>query len=173
MAIKGAEYAVTRIVATLQLYLPTELDLIDAEMADTITLADVDNAAYYEYENPSAEMEHVLYINVNADDSEALITDTITNSPGRMVDEHSVAVSVTLKDSGNENPTLTKRRVMRYARAICRVLTVKYPTLTETVTRVHRIGANPMTYRLNPEQGEGQFILSAVVPLKVVTHESL
>lgn len=175
MAIVGAEYAVSRIIATLQTYLPAELDLIDAEMADGLTLGDIENAAYFEYEADSSIVEFTRAIVVDVEGTDPLIHDTITNSPGRIVDEHSIRVQFDLKDVDNEGPHLTKRRVLRYARAIVRVLAIKYPTLpsagVETVTRVYR--ADTMTYRLNETQGEGQFVRSAVIPFKVITHESL
>lgn len=175
MAIKGAEYAVSRIITTLQTSLPAELDLIDTEMGDGLTLEDVDNAAYYEFEADASLVEHTRAIIVTVDGSDSLGYDTITNSPGRMKAEHSVTVTFHFKDALNEEPHLTKRRVLRYARAIERVLMIKYPTLpsggVETVTRTYRDGT--ATYRLNEQQAEGQFVRSAVIPFKVVTHESL
>lgn len=175
MAIKGAEYAVSQVIATLQAYLPAELNLIDTEMADGLTLDDVDNAAYYEVENDATLVEQVRSILVIVEGSDPLSIDTLLHSPGRVHQEHTIVVTFNLKDVGNEEPHLTKRRVLRYARAIERVLAVKYPTLpsggVETVVRTYR--ADTMTYRLNPEQGEGQNVRSAVIPFKVVTHEQL
>lgn len=175
MAIKGAEYAVSRIIATLQTYLPAERDLIDAEMADGLTLADVDMAAYYDVENDVTLVEQVRSILVIAEGTDPLNIDTTTNSPGRAHEEHTVIVTYNLKDVDNEAPNLTRQRVHREARAIERVLAIKYPTLplagVETVVRTYRDGT--MTYRLSPEQGEGQNVRSAVIPFKVVTHEQL
>lgn len=175
MAIKGAEYAVSRIIATLQSYLPAELDLIDTEMGDGLTLSDVDNAAYLEYETESAAVEHVRSIIVTVEGSDPIAIDSTLVSPGRVHQEHAVTVHFHSKDVENEAPHLTKRRVMRYARAIERVLAVKYPTLpssgVETVVGTFRDGT--MTYRLDPEQGDGQFVRSAVIPFRVVTHEQL
>lgn len=163
---------------TLQTYLPAELDLIDAEEADGVTLADVDNAAYLEFESEAALVEHALAITINPDDggTETIALTSISHTPGNVHAEHAITVAVHLKDVENETPEVTKRRVMRYARAVERVLAVKYPTMpdagAETVFSVSRLGAGPMRYRLNEEQAEGQHVRSAVIPFLVTTYES-
>jgi hypothetical protein len=175
MAIKGAEYAVTRMTATLQTYLPAELDLIEAEMADAVTLDDVPNGAYLEYEADAALVEHALAITVNVIDTEPIEIKSTTNNPGVAHADHNITVGFHLKDTYNEEPHVTKRRVLRYARAIERVLAIKYPTApsggAETVIRIRREEA--MTYRLNEEQAEGQSVRSAAIPFIVTTYEQL
>lgn len=177
MAIRGAEYAVRRMVTTLQTYLPAELDLIEVEEADGVTLADVDNGAYLEFESDAALVEHALAITLDARSSRTISITSISHSPGNQFDEHEITLGLHLKDVENETPEVTKRRVMRYARAIVRVLAVKYPTMpsggAETVFKVSRDGAGDMLYRLNEEQAEGQHVRSAVIPFLVTTYESL
>lgn len=172
MAIKGAEYAVTRIVATLQSYLPAELDLIETEMSDGVTLDDV--ADYYEHEAPASLVPSALCIVVNAESTEPIEIRSTTNTPGVYDADHRVVVRFELKDTYNEEPQVTKRRVLRYARAIERVLAIKYPTLpnggVETVTRTYRI--DPATYG-REDQGEGQFVRTATIPFNVRNYETL
>lgn len=173
MPIRGAEYAVTRVTATLQAQLPAELDLIDAEMGD-FSLDDVPDAAYLEYEATASLVEHPLAIIVNAEATEPMQLTTHTNSPGVYHCEHRIVVRVDLKDSGNEEPAVTKKRVLRYARAIERVLAIKYPTLpnagVETVQSVKRIDA--AIYVLDGQE-PGQFVRSATIPFMVTNYETL
>lgn len=177
MPIRGAEYAVRRMTTTLQTYLPAELDLIEAEEADGLALVDVAAAAYLEFESSASLVEHALAITLDAKQSRTLRTSSITNSPGLQHAEHEIVIGLHLKDVDNETPDITKRRVMRYARGIERVLAIRYPTMplagSETVFSVSRENAGEVLYRLNEEQGEGQFVRSAVIPFLVTTYEAL
>lgn len=172
MAIKGAEYAVTRVSATLQTYLGAELDLIDAEMADGVTLDDV--VGYYEHEAPVDLVDVDIAVVVNAESSEAMEITTQTNSPGIYDCEHRIVVRAEMKNTRNEEPQTMKKRVLRYARAIERVLAIKYPTMpnagVETVTYVRRIDS--ATYA-QEEQIPGQIVRTATVPFIVRNYERL
>lgn len=172
MPIKGAELAVTRITATLQAYLPAELDLIDAEMADGLTLEDVTDI--YEHEAPISLVPSPLCIVVNAESSEPVEITTHTNSPGIYDCEHRIVVRFEMKNTGNEEPQTMKKRVLRYARAIERVLAIKYPTLpnagVETVTYVRRIDS--ATY-LQDGQEAGESVRTATIPFIVRNYEAL
>lgn len=172
MTIKGVEYAVTRITATLQTYLPAELDLIDTEMNDGIALDDVSD--YYEHEAPAAGIPSTIAIVVNAVSTDPIDIKSTTNSPGVYHAEHRIVVMFHLKDIYNEEPQTTKKRVLRYARAIERVLAIKYLTAdfggAETLLRIYRIDS--ATYGTE-EQAEGQNVRTATIPFNVVTYENL
>lgn len=172
MAIKGAEYAVTRITATLQTYLPAELDLIETEMVadNPLTLADVEAAAYFEYEHQSSLVPFDLSITVNVVSTDPMDIKSTLNSPGVYHAQHRIIVSVHKKDTGNEEPQTMKKRVLRYARGIERVLAIKYPTLTATVVSTQRV--DEATY-VAEDQGEGQFTRTATIPFLVTTYENL
>jgi len=133
MPIRGIEYAIDRVVAILQAGLPAELDLVDAIWADGLTLEDIANGAYYKYANQVPLVEHELAILVTPQASRPLQIDSITNSPGRCFADHIVNVEVLVKDAENEEPHKTQSRVLRYASAILRVLSIKNPTLGGTV----------------------------------------
>lgn len=171
MAIKGAEYAAARIVSTLQTYLPAELDLIDAEMADGITLEDVSNAKYYSYEAEAGSLDESPAITVNVEATEPLMLLSTTNSPGLDRSRHRVMVGVHMKNEGNEaDPATMKKRVLRYARAITRILVNKYPTLGGTVLSTTREGE--ATY-ISQDQEPGNYVRSAKIPIVVETYEAL
>jgi len=174
MAIKGAEYAVSRIIATLQAYLLTETALVDAEMADGIPLDDVAAADYYDTEMELGHIPNFPAIVVDVKATAPIEIRSITNSPGLYHAEHAIDVSVHLRDNGNETPSILKKRILRYARAIERVLAIKYPTLAsagvETVIRVYR--QDDATYVMEG-QAPGEFVRSARLPFTVVTYEQL
>ena len=174
MAIRGAERAVARVIAVLQASLPAELDLIDAEEGDGITLTDVDNAAYFDYEDQRVLVEHALAIVVNHTATSPIDLMSDTNSPGVYDAFHDIVVSVSMKDTGNERPSTMKKRVERYARGIERVLAIKNPTLpsggVETVVFVTR--EEDSTF-IQAEQEEGGYVRTATIPFRIRTRENL
>lgn len=173
MAIRGAEYAVTRMIATLQTYLPAELDLIDAEEADFV-LDDVENGHYYDFADPRVLVNSNLAIVVNVSATTPLAIKSTTNSPGVYDVEHTIEVAVHKKGTENEGPATMKKRVLRYARGIERVLAIKYPTLpgggVETVVMARRFG--DVTY-IDTADDEGRYTRTARVPFLVHTYEAL
>jgi hypothetical protein len=174
MPIRGIEYAIDRIVATLQAYLPAELDLVDAMWADGLTLEDIDNGAYYKFANQVALVEHEHSIVVTAQGARPLAVDSITNSPGRVVADYVVHVEIHVKDTGNEAPHLTQSRVLRYANAVLRVLSVKHPTLGGTVFSClpeSEFTFTPVTQA--DDDAAGEFTGSARMPFAVRMDERL
>ena len=154
MAIRGAEYAVARVIAILQANLPAELNLVDAEEADFV-LADVANARYYDAEFEEGHTPEFPAVVVDAKSTDTIALTTTTNSPGIDESEHEVVVSIVLANTENESRSTLKKRVLRYARAIVRVLAIKNPTLTETVVSVKRVGAGAMLY-LGEDNNDGR-----------------
>ena len=171
MAIRGAEYAVSRIVTILQTYLPAELDLIDAEEADSITMDDVANAEYYQGEVDDQHTPEYPAIVVDARSSTPIAITSETHSPGSDQSEHEVVVSVLMNNSANEGKAELKKRILRYARGIVRVLAIKYPTLSGTVLYVKRDGAGAATYQSSEENSV--YLRTAEIPFLVQTYENL
>ena len=175
MAIRGAEYAVSRMVTILQANLAAELDLIDTEEGDGITMADVPNAQYYQGEMDDQHTPAYPAIVVDARSSNVLAITSTTHSPGTDQSEHDVVVSVLMNNSKNESKAILKKRVLRYARAIVRVLAIKNPTLPDggaaTVVEVHREGAGAATYTASEENNV--YLRTAEIPFIVQTYENL
>jgi hypothetical protein len=172
MPILGAEYAVTRITATLQAYLPAELNIIDGEMNDGVTLDDP--VAYYECEMDLGYIPEYPAIVTDVKATLPLDIKSTLVSPGVADELHSITVSAHLRNNGNEDPAVMKKRILRYSRAIVRVLAMKYPTLPnagiETVVSVKREGE--ATYIMQ-EQTTGLLVRTATVPFSVRTYENL
>jgi len=171
MAIRGAEYAVSRMVTILQTYLPAELDLIDAEEADSITMDDVANAQYYRGEVDDQHTPEYPAIVVDARASNPIAITSTTHSPGTDQSEHEVVVSVLMNNSANESKSDLKKRILRYARAVVRVLAIKYSTLSNTVLYVKRDGAGPALYK--DGEDETVYLRTAEIPFLVQTYENL
>lgn len=176
MAIRGAEYAVARIIAVLQANLAAELVLIDAEEADGVTMEDIEVGAYFAFETDAATVTHTKAIVVNVSGSDVVQEDSTSNSPGRMWQEHDIEVAVHVKDVENETSDITKKRVLRYARAIERILSVKLPTLSsggvEQVFRCRRLNAGKSRY-IDPDDQTGEMGRTARIPFIVTTVENL
>lgn len=174
MAVRGPGYAVSRIVSTLQTYLGTELDLIDAEEADGITLDDVANADYHKAELESGYLASYPAIVVNVESTTPIAITSTTNSPGTSHLDSAITVTVHVANAYNEDPENVKERALRYANAIVRVLVMKYPTLpsggTETVVGVYQEGDRAY---ITEEQGEGTYVRTATIPLRVQQYETL
>lgn len=175
MAIRGAEYAVARMVTILQTYLPAELDLIDAEEADGITMDDVANAEYYQGEVDDQHTPEYPAIVVDVRASNPIAITTTTHSPGTDQSDHEIVVSVLMNNSANESKAILKKRILRYARAIVRVLAIKYATLPDgaapTVFRVWREGAGRALYK--DSEDETTYLRTAEIPFLVQTYENL
>lgn len=170
--IKGAEGAVSSMISLLQANLPTEFNLIDAEMADGLTLDDVDAGAYFDYENDVTLIEHGAAIVVNALSTGPVQIDSIVNTPGRDVSEHAIEVFYHLKDTANETPSTTKLRVLRAARAIVRVLAIKNATVESTGRTMQFFREGDATYIIDG-QVSGEYTRSARIPFRVRTVEIL
>lgn len=175
MAIRGAEYVVARVVSILQTYLPTELDLIDAEEGDSITMDDVANAQYYQGELDDQHSPEYPAIIVDALSSTPIAILTTTHSPGSEQADHEIVVSVLMTNSNNESKADLKKRILRYARGISRVLSIKYPTLPSggapTVVSVKRVGAGETLYQAENENSV--YLRTATIPFVVQTYENL
>ena len=175
MAIRGAEFAVSRMVTILQANLAAELDLIDGEEADGITMDDVPNAQFYQGEMDDQHTPEYPAIVVDARASTPIAITTTTHSPGTDQSEHDILVSVLMSNFKNESKADLKKRVLRYARAIVRVLAIKNPTLPDsgapTVLQVRREGAGAATYQASEENGV--YLRTAEIPFLVQTYENL
>jgi hypothetical protein len=171
MPIKGAEYAVAQMITTLQTYLPAELDIIDADMADGITLDDVADADYYAFEVDDAHTPAYPAIVVDARASIPVAITTTTHSPGTDQSDHEIVVSVLMNNSANESKATLKKRILRYARAVVNVAAMKYPRLgTATgIVQCKREGAGPAFYR--DEEDETAYLRTAEIPFLVQTYE--
>ena len=94
--------------------------------------------------------------------------DSISNTPGRVFADHVVHVDFHIKDEWNEDPHKTQSRVLRYANAILRVLSVKNPTLGGTV--FHCLPDSEFTFTPVTQTGddqEGEFTGNAKMPFAV------
>jgi len=174
MAIRGGEYAVARMIAVLQASLPAELDLIDAEESDGIVLDDVPNPAYFDYETQIQNVEHPLAIVVNLVSTSPVRMFSTTNSPGTYEAMHTITVEVSLKNIENKDPDTLKKRILRYARAIERVIVIKNPTLPLAgVEQVVNVGREDDVTYIFQEQEEGADVRTASIPFRVHTRENL
>ncbi len=175
MAIRGAEYAVARVIAVLKSALGTELDLIDAEEGDGLTLADVASADYYDAEFEDGFIPEYPAIVVDAKASRVIDVRSTTVSPGIIHAEHDVEVTILMTNSENEGRGSMKKRSMRYGKAVERVLAMKNPGLpsggAETVVRIRREEAGDMVYR--DDQQDDRYIRATTVPFIVQTYEQL
>lgn len=177
MPIRGAEYAVDRVVAILQANLPAEFDLVQSMAGlDPIPngLEDVPNGSYYKVQMPVALVSDPLAILVYCVGTDPIQIDSVSNTPGRYVAEHFVMVEYQIKDAGNEQPQVTQARVMRSALAIQRVLPIKNVTLGSTVTQIKWL--ERATYGAERGAGEdeaGEFTRIARIPFAVQVHENL
>lgn len=176
MSVRGIEYVLDRIVAILQDSLPAELDLIDAERADGISLEDVPNGAYYKYANQVPLVENSRAILVTPQATQPLSLDSGINQAGqsRYMALHRADVEVHLKDVNLEEPQTTQSRLLRYALAIERVLMMKNYTLGNTVTACYREGDAAYTpVKQSGDDQAGQFTASARLPFTVRLSENL
>ncbi len=175
MAIRGAEYAVARVIAVLKSALGTELDLIDTEEGDGLTLADVASADYYDAEFEDGHVVNYPAIVVDAKATRTLGVTSSTVSPGIIEAEHDIEVTILMTNSENESRGRMKKRSMRYGKAVERVLVVKNPALplagVETVVRIRREEAGDMRYL--DDQQDDRYIRSTTVPFIVQTYEQL
>ncbi|HKB37267.1 MAG TPA: hypothetical protein VKD72_12500 [Gemmataceae bacterium] len=174
MTIKAVEGVISNAIRIMQTFLPAELDIIDGEMSDGLTMEDVPNERYFDYELDETYIPQGPSITITPESTTGLSILSTTNSPGLDRSEHRVIVGVHVKDSGNEGPSSLRKRCLRYERAIVRVLCIKYPTFpnagleTVTVTEVD----GDITYKDTGQEG-GQYVRSARVPLRIRTYESL
>jgi hypothetical protein len=158
-------------ISILQTYLPAELDLIDAEEADGITMDDVANAQYYQGEVDDQHTPEYPAIVVDARASVPIAITSTTHSPGTDQSDHEIVVSVLMNAAANEGKATLKKRILRYARAIVRVLAIKYSTLSDTVVYVKREGAGQAVYK--DSEDETVYLRTAEIPFLVQTYENL
>ena len=116
MPIRGAEYAVVRILATLQTYLAAELDAMETTWADGILLEDI--VDWYDYERDLGYMPSFPAITVVAARSTPRQVVNLISSAGRYDVSHEVLVGVHHKDNGNDAPSILSSRNKRTALAI-------------------------------------------------------
>jgi hypothetical protein len=176
MPIYGPEYAIDRIVATLQANLPAEFDLVQSISGlDPIPngLDDVPNGSYYKIQLPVALVSDPLAILVYAVGSDPLQIDSVVNTPGRWVGDHMVTVEYQIKDTGNEQPHVTQARAMRSATAIIRVLCIKNITLGGTVNRITMTDRTVYGSERGSEDEAGEFTRIARLPFAVRVYENL
>jgi hypothetical protein len=158
-------------ISILQTYLPAELDLIDAEEADGITMDDVANAQYYQGEVDDQHTPEYPAIVVDARASVPIAITSTTHSPGTDQSDHEIVVSVLMNAAASEGKATLKKRILRYARAIVRVLAIKYSTLSDTVVYVKREGAGQAVYK--DSEDETVYLRTAEIPFLVQTYENL
>jgi hypothetical protein len=176
VAVKGAEGAVANIIATLQAHLGAELSLISTEMGDGLPIPDVAAGDYFDWTADEGYIANSPSITVNAEGTTMLEALSTLQSPGLDRSIHRIRVGVHLKPVGNVSnlDSDLKKRLLRYARAVVRVLVLKYPTLpsgaVETVVYCRREGE--AVYK-RVEQNEGQYVLTADIPFQVETYENL
>lgn len=176
MPILGPEYAIDRVVATLQANLPAEFDLMQSIAGlDPIPngLDDVPNGAYKKVQLPTALIEDPLAILVYCTGSDPMAITSVTNTPGQWTGDHFITVEMQIKDIYNEEPHVTQARLMRSAVAIIRVLPIKHVTLDGTVTRIFMF--DRVTYGQEQAGGDeaGEFTRIARIPFAVRVDEHL
>jgi len=137
----------------------------------------VPNGAYYKFNQPVALIENPGSVLVIGETTDPLQIDSITNSPGRYVCEHGIAVEIHLKDTENEQPQVTQSRLFRYAIAIERVLAIKNMTqeatgVSMTFRRVGQATYTAVRQATETDQA-GEFTGSARIPFMARMHESL
>jgi len=168
--IRGAEYAVARVIAILQASLPAELNLIDSERSDGITLDDVDNSRYYDYHAENGYIDNYPAICVTAEATDPIGIGSTINSPGVYNCEHLIRVSVIHKNAGNEGVSPLCKRNKRTALAIERVIAIKNPTLGGTVLSAIREGT--ISYVETGQEPES-YVVTSHAPFKVRTYKNL
>lgn len=174
MTIRGAEYAVARVIATLQAYLPVELNLLDNPGGGlpvmSPALEDIDNARYYDWHADSGYIDNYPAIVVTAEATDPLEITTTTHTPGVYNCEHTIQVSVIHKNAGNESPGSLCRRNKRTALGVERVIAIKYPTCGDDAIFAERAGG--ITY-VEAGQDPESYVVTARIPFRVRLYENL
>lgn len=174
MTIRGAEYAVARVIAVLQANLPAELDLLDTPggglPAMSPRLENVDNARYYDWHADAGYIENYPAIVVTAEGTEPFEITTTTNTPGIYNCIHRVTVAVIHKNAGNEAPGNLCRRNKRTALGVERVIAIKNPTCGDDAIFAERDGE--VTYVESGQTPEA-YVVTSRIPFLVRLYENL
>jgi len=141
--IVGIENAVDQVVAILQANLGAELALIQAERADWIVLDSIRPEPISSSRTSPHSTRTIGRFLVYPTASRPLQYDSVTNTPGRRVAEDVITVEILVKDTANEQPDVTQKRVLRYDLAMMRVLPIKNVTLGGMVNRCTRTARRP------------------------------
>jgi hypothetical protein len=157
-----------RVVQVLQDFLPAELDLIDAEEGGDPT-PDIPNNNYFRYDRRPIPNYPALSMRVLSSRPVQVRQDTFGQ---RTVWEHRIDLLVhdLIADAG-ENALTLQQRLLRYTAALHRVLIVMKEGLQTSAdpTRFVELvtAAGDMTYGPEEDQGQGELIRTATVPISV------
>lgn len=167
MAIRMMSGLPARIIAVLQDYLPTELDLIDAEEADGIVTPDIETWIDWDQKNipgtyPACSIRAV---------SSAPIQ-TLPVLMGQRIDaEHRVDVMFHAGITESDDPSIIQKLMLRYISGAARVLCVQHEAL-DTVADPTRLvelvsWVNQATYGPEAEQQDGTLMRTATLPIAI------
>lgn len=164
-----------RVIQVLQDYLPAELDLIDASLADGITTVDIANADYYDWDIPVIQEYPAVSLRPVSSTPTGKV---YTALMGERIDaEHRIDVMfhVQLSDAAQE-PSLMLKLLYRYIAGAARVLCVTKEAL-QTVADPTRYASmcawvGDAEYGPSVEQEEGALVRTATLPISIRMFEN-
>lgn len=174
MSIRMMSPLPARVAQVLKDYLPTELALIDAEEADSLTTPVIESGDYYEWDTKYIARYPACSIRTVSSTPFEVRPDTF----GKRIDaDHRIDVRfhLTIGQANADNMRLQKF-MHRYIAGAARVLCVMYEAL-QTVADPIRYAelvtwAEPATYGPEEDQGEGTLVRTATLPISVRLTES-
>lgn len=161
-----------RIIQVLKDFLPAELDLLDASLADGIVTPDINaSRGYHEVEKRIIDFYPALTIRTM--ESEPIEVRPVQF--GERIDaRHHVELMVHVT-AQQGNALLLQKLIHRYATAIVRVLTIRKLNLETAAdpTQYAEIveWLQPMIYSPLAEQAEGAIVRTVTIPLSVRLRE--
>lgn len=161
-----------RIIQVLKDFLPAELDLVDANVADGLVTPDIDPARGY-FELDKRTLDVIPSLCVHCVSSEPLEVKPITFG-SRAYAIHNIEILVTVSSQLGDALVLEKL-LYRYAAAVIRVLCIQKLNLetaadpTQFCEIVQWLGT--MDYRPLPEQQDGKIVRTVSIPIAVRLRE--
>jgi hypothetical protein len=174
MAIRMMSGLPERVIQVLKDFLPAELDLIDAEEADSITTPDIGADDYHEWDRPVIHEFPACSIRPVS----SRPVEVLSEGFGKRVDAvHRLDVSfhVVIAQATDSDPQMMQDLLFRYITGAMRVLCVTKEALQTTAdpTRFVEIVTwfGEATYGPGVEQDDGAIVRSAVLPIAVRRRE--
>ena len=171
MALRMMSALPARIIQVLIDYLPTELNLIDAEEADGITTGDIAAGNYYEWDRQTIPEYPACSIRV-VSSSPIEIQPDLFGRQAYVRHRIDVMFHVTNKEG---DALRLQKLLFRYVTGAMRVLCVMYEGLQTALDPVRYVSLVTWTdravYGPDEEQDDGSIVRTATLPLDVLTFE--
>lgn len=174
MSIRMMSPLPARVAQVLKDYLPTELALIDAEEADSLTTPVIESGDYYEWDTKYIARYPACSIRTVSSTPFEVLTDGM----GKRIDaDHRIDVRFHLtQGQANADPLKLQKFMHRYIAGAARVLCVMKEALQTAAdsTRYAEVvtWTEPATYGPEEEQDDGSLVRTATLPISVRRREA-